>query len=838
MRRHQIAVCLISLLTAVSACEDDNTSSLSALGMPGEMFISSHCLIGGQYEALDEAACETAGGVYSRTVYAANMRTASLALIPFYPRKSTFEVIDTTQSVPGATSISTGERPHSLAGDDKGAFVVLVSTIHNDISIVSQLESREIAWQKADKTPRKIIYRAQEGGYFVFFSDGTIRKLTIDYDCGKGSRILTESCKLRKDDLDITWRESGKLDGRLAGYVDHPTQKNIGYASYSDRRYISVVGFDEEAGSCLDGSTTYPCELRRIGAGFGCSDGIDNNGDGLIDAQDPSCWYPWSSEGASTPEDIQVGWYGVGECNDGIDNNGNGLIDAHDLGCVSSNDASEAPGFQPMTAGTCADGIDNDGDGNADRDDAKCLWPTDDESAESGVLVETSGVCRESKSLACYGKNWWSEVETTSTGRGAISIDPKGRWLYVLDPGDSQLIVVDLETEKTIDRSGWYPRHRVVGLPVGRLALDVVGDIRTQQVYKKNSHTVSAERAIAFVSSTNGSVTEYLIHQKLTHYEDGAERESFEELAMRPSDDDAKESYVGTVRCVGRICTETDLPTITLRQRPAILYYTSIQALSDTDPNTGLPSTAVYDPIIQSETWRLEYEGVLEKTERTDGYFDVDGNFHSLMDFCLLGARKGDRLVLNSRSGLKNTEACRAKFGNANFEWSVVSVGPHVLSLAPTGNPADATEIPTEECFSTGLNYEIRANHAWIVTSKSTYVNRRLVAGNTCVDDPRQMYGKTRFEYNQTLADPARVDAQTAIFGIRMPENAINLKRGDAFEFTTRSGLSNVSVGVGAAPTALALFKTSRVNFLLISEASADTVVIYDIDDESIDDTL
>ena len=47
-----------------------------------------------------------------------------------------------------------------------------------------------------------------------------------------------------------------------------------------------------------------------------------------------------------------------------------------------------------------------------------------------------------------------------------------------------------------------------------------------------------------------------------------------------------------------------------------------------------------------------------------------------------------------------------------------------------------------------------------------------------------------------------------------------------------------MSVGVGAAPTALALFKTSRVNFLLISEASADTVVIYDIDDESIDDTL
>ena len=849
MRRHKIAVCLMGLLTHLSACEDDNTSSLSALGMPGELFVSSHCLVNGRYEALDEVACEAASGEYSRTVYAANMRTASLALIPFYPRKSTFEVIDTTQSVPGATSISTGERPHSLAGDDKGAFIVLVSTIHNDISFVSQLESREIAWQKADKTPRKIIYRTEQGAYFVFFSDGTIRRLTIDYDCGEGTGILTQSCVLHREDLDISWRDAGKLDGRLADYVDHPEKKNIGYTSYSDRRYVSVIGFDEEAGACLDGSTTYPCELRRIGVGFECADGVDNNGDGRVDADDPSCWYPWSLEGGMIADGSRAGWYGVGGCNDGVDNNGNGFVDALDPGCVSPSDASEEPGFQPMVAGTCADGMDNDGDGDSDRDDSKCRWPTDDEDVESGVVVETSGVCRDgvdndgdglvdTASPACYGKNWWSEVETTSTGRGGISIDPKGRWLYVLDPGDSQLIVVDLEDEKTIDRSGWYPLHRGVGIPVGRLALDVVGDIRTLQIYEKNSHRVSSENAVAFVSSTNGSVTEYLIHQKLTHYQDDEERESFEELAMRPSDDDDKESYVGTVRCVGRICAESDLPTISLRHRPAVLYYTSIQALSNTDPATGLPSAVVYDPVVQSETWRIEYEGVLEKTERTDGYFDDEGNFHSRMDFCLLGARKGDRLILKSRSGLKSTDACREAFGDANFEWSVVSSGPHVLSLAPTGEPGDALTIPTEECFGTGLNYEIRASHSWIVTGKSTYLNRRFVSGNTCIDDPRKLHGQTRFEFNQTRVDPTTVDAQTAVFGIRMPENAASLSRGDAFEFTTRSGLSSTSISVGAAPTALALFKTSRVNFLLVSEASADAVVVYDIDDESIDDTL
>ena len=54
-----------------------------------------------------------------------------------------------------------------------------------------------------------------------------------------------------------------------------------------------------------------------------CNDGIDNDGDGLVDLADPGCPFP-----ESTPENPQ--------CDDGIDNNGDGLVDFDDPNCQPS----------------------------------------------------------------------------------------------------------------------------------------------------------------------------------------------------------------------------------------------------------------------------------------------------------------------------------------------------------------------------------------------------------------------------------------------------------------------------------------------------------------------
>lgn len=98
-------------------------------------------------------------------------------------------------------------------------------------------------------------------------------------------------------------------------------------------------------------------------AGPACTDGIDNDGDGLIDSEDPGC--DFNDGDAETPEPTA--------CNDQIDNDNDGMIDAEDWGCQIAGSTTEA---EPLVA--CNDGLDNDGDLLADYpQDPGCESPID-----------------------------------------------------------------------------------------------------------------------------------------------------------------------------------------------------------------------------------------------------------------------------------------------------------------------------------------------------------------------------------------------------------------------------------------------------------------------------
>ncbi|MDD5751432.1 MAG: DUF11 domain-containing protein, partial [Candidatus Peribacteraceae bacterium] len=80
-----------------------------------------------------------------------------------------------------------------------------------------------------------------------------------------------------------------------------------------------------------------------------CSDGIDNDGDGLVD-------YP-SDPGCSSATDNDE--HGNTDCDDGVDNDGDGTMDfPHDPACSSVKDDSETK--------QCDDNIDNEGDSKED----------------------------------------------------------------------------------------------------------------------------------------------------------------------------------------------------------------------------------------------------------------------------------------------------------------------------------------------------------------------------------------------------------------------------------------------------------------------------------------
>lgn len=121
-----------------------------------------------------------------------------------------------------------------------------------------------------------------------------------------------------------------------------------------------------------------------------CSDGLDNDGDGKIDAQDSDCKDVFGECGPSPATED----YTFLSCSDGQDNDLNGLTDCADAGCRAGgklgrsgclNASCGAPAKYATTqtdaaacaasenaADLCGDGLDNDGNGRIDCADPAC----------------------------------------------------------------------------------------------------------------------------------------------------------------------------------------------------------------------------------------------------------------------------------------------------------------------------------------------------------------------------------------------------------------------------------------------------------------------------------
>ncbi len=102
-----------------------------------------------------------------------------------------------------------------------------------------------------------------------------------------------------------------------------------------------------------------------------CTDGIDNDDDGLFDLDDPGCIANGTTE--SPDPDFPA-------CSDGVDNDGDSLTDyPDDPGCDSAEDDDEYNAARAQ----CNDGIDNDNDGRTDYPyDPGCFLPLEDDETD------------------------------------------------------------------------------------------------------------------------------------------------------------------------------------------------------------------------------------------------------------------------------------------------------------------------------------------------------------------------------------------------------------------------------------------------------------------------
>ena len=122
-----------------------------------------------------------------------------------------------------------------------------------------------------------------------------------------------------------------------------------------------------------------------------CYDGEDNDGDGFIDAADTSCWNQAitcpDTDGDGNPDPACADGFLNDEgllhpCDDGLDNDGDGWLDAADPECFDADDNTfgvsigQEAGFG---SAACNDGADNDGDLFVDSDDVGCADAVDDD---------------------------------------------------------------------------------------------------------------------------------------------------------------------------------------------------------------------------------------------------------------------------------------------------------------------------------------------------------------------------------------------------------------------------------------------------------------------------
>jgi hypothetical protein len=124
---------------------------------------------------------------------------------------------------------------------------------------------------------------------------------------------------------------------------------------------VSIAGLYESScsdGVDNDGDGLIDCadadcynDPACAGTEYICTDGIDNDGDFLTDCLDPDCW---GKQGCPLPPEI---------CDNGVDDNGNGLVDCDDPDCK---------GAPNCPVEICDNGVDDDGDSLVDCADPDC----------------------------------------------------------------------------------------------------------------------------------------------------------------------------------------------------------------------------------------------------------------------------------------------------------------------------------------------------------------------------------------------------------------------------------------------------------------------------------
>jgi hypothetical protein len=354
--------------------------------------------------------------------------------------------VDLDPTEPGVSHIPVGRAPIAVAAGPGGNAGYALNQMDQSISPIN------LWWLRTDpddvielpRTPRLMevspAFETSVDDQTIGEPDRLIVALTKPnslwirdgVSCPKPDGVGTEAFDRRDPGADVSCNAPGNPGVTIRPLPDIPAAMTLSpdgerlYVAYKDLGFMSVFGLDERAtadgAECRFGDSL-PCEIDRIELAATCSNGLDDDGDGLFDHEDPQCYGPFDDESPSSSS---------AACSDGMDNDGDGLIDRDDPECAYAGDDSESEQDEPIGSRACSDGTDNDGDGLVD-------WPEDPD---------------------CYGERGRSERDAGRLGIESIAVGPMDRFVYVVNKANIEVLVVDAQRGELIDTRTAEPGDR------------------------------------------------------------------------------------------------------------------------------------------------------------------------------------------------------------------------------------------------------------------------------------------------------------------------------------------------------------------------------------------
>lgn len=846
----------LAALLALASCATETTTVQLALSQPVAMTLV--CITAGAdgVSSVPVAECDPNAN-QQLMAYVVNGPTGDLAIVNLW----TGQAVDSDSMIPGYTRLYLGTYLADIAANPGLPVVYVADSAEAVLRSVAGLEYQGEVDLPA---PAERLVVASDGSYLLATlpSVAQLARVALREDGSPGEVTTFDMPGLAYSvtAVDDTQVLVGYLDQQYVSLVetegfsvvaqlplvpacsDGLDNDDDGMIDWSDPGCLDRLDNDEDEGpECMpDEDGELPDECAEPQLPLQCADGKDNDGDGLIDLTDPGCLDRADhSEGSDAPM-----------CADGLDNDGDGKSDMDDADCLTPEQNFESAyklveGFKPA----CSDGWDNDGDGLTDAQDPQCtspsgLWEAPQFPCANNVDDDGDGLA-DLDDPDCFGAGGTSESGYPSA-MPEIAVSPDGSYAYVTHRGVAQVVVLDLRSNSMVMvNQVTDATDRKIRWLKGKWGIEFA----SAPVATRFRDT--DEGLMAFVGEEAGLLSKVRVTREAQPLHQ-VEEVALEEGDVRQSTASKPRLYV-------------DGDEIQVGYSPPAGYPNFgpllVQRISpDSDRRVYYGITFSDDRRSQrSETWYVEYEGVLPGASdgfalvRSDSRVEFVG-----LDLCKLGALPGDLVCLDVPF-----EADCDSFV-AGGEYCYVSTQLHsdfaVLDPA-TGDHAALADIESAQpldpaCFPGPVSFRIRPNKSFLVTgTRSGFLHQVFSTTQGCMQHP---YADAAFTGRAFAAEPAgelvtcpvtkKEDGvelhtfQNPMFGFDIfpacditPDGEVSLltpARGTVWSFSVTSGFLSSVIQVGSLPVDLeAVVERARLYVLDLAGKAIKTI---DLDELSI----